>query len=423
MGMTAALTGYVASYWGFPPVLAVLFGIGLGLSIGLIHGTLVARFGMPAFIVTLAGLSIWRGTGHLTTGAQATPKLDSLFDFFGRYNPLSPLRDGYKDATLPEFLMPLGRWIDANWLEYFRTFQMSLVIFIVFFIVLGLIVKHTKLGRYTYAIGSNEQGSRQAGINVRLYKTLAYVICSFTAAFGALMFLGRAPYAKSDYGQMWELDAIAAVVIGGTSLFGGRGSILGTFLGVILLKLINNGLTLAQLNTFWQMIVLGMIILLAVGIDIVRQNASPERIKQVLFAIGAATLLFAAMHPASSYFGSLIALHEHQSMQAILDAGGQLAPNQMTRLLDSEALITVQAVVSSQALLAWGLLIATIAGFVMVGSPSRVRALVLGGVIVAAAIGLMLQGLPGFPVLMLGLVTVLGSLMTDDLFQRAKAAH
>jgi hypothetical protein len=222
---------------------------------------------------------------------------------------------------------------------------------------------------------------------------------------------------------MWELDAIAAVVIGGTSLFGGRGSILGTFLGVILLKLINNGLTLAQLNTFWQMIVLGMIILLAVGIDIVRQNASPERIKQVLFAIGAATLLFAAMHPASSYFGSLIALHEHQSMQAILDAGGQLAPNQMTRLLESEALIAVQAVVSSQALLAWGLLIATIAGFVMVGSPSRVRALVLGGVIVAAAIGLMLQGLPGFPVLMLGLVTVLGSLMTDDLFQRAKAAH
>ena len=75
MGMIAALVGYVASYWGFPPILAILFGMALGLGIGLIHGSLVARFGMPAFIVTLAGLSIWRGTGHLTTGAQATPKL------------------------------------------------------------------------------------------------------------------------------------------------------------------------------------------------------------------------------------------------------------------------------------------------------------------------------------------------------------
>ena len=222
---------------------------------------------------------------------------------------------------------------------------------------------------------------------------------------------------------MWELDAIAAVVIGGTSLFGGRGSILGTFLGVILLKLINNGLTLAQLNTFWQMIVLGMIILLAVGIDIVRQNATPERIKQVLFAIGAATLLFAAMHPASNYFGSLIALHEHQSMQAIVAAGGQLAPNQMTRLLEADAIDTLEAMIRSQALLSWGLLIATVVGFVMVANPTQQRAFILTGVIVLSAVGLIMQGLPGLPVLILGLVAVLGSLMTDDLFQRAKVVY
>mgnify|MGYP003770711363 FL=1 len=420
MGMTAALTGYVASYWGFPPILAILFGIALGLSIGLIHGTLIARFGMPAFIVTLAGLSIWRGTGHLTTGAQATPKLDAVFDFFGRYNPLSPLRDGYRDGTLPEVLMPLGKWMDSLWLEYFRTFQMSLVIFIVFFIVLGLIVKHTKLGRYTYAIGSNEQGARQAGIDVRLYKTLAYVVCSFTAAFGALMFLGRAPYAKSDYGQMWELDAIAAVVIGGTSLFGGRGSILGTFLGVILLKLINNGLTLAQLNTFWQMIVLGMIILLAVGIDIVRQNASPMRIKQVLFAIGAAALLFAAMHPASQYFGSLIALHEHNSMQALLALGGQLAPNQVTRVLSSEELIALRDLLDASVWLAWGLLLATAFGIAAIARPTAATASLMIGLLFVSAAGLFMQGLPGLPILLLGLVAILGSYVTDDLFHRAK---
>ena len=153
MGMTAALTGYVASYWGFPPMVSILFGLCLGMGIGLVHGTLVARFGMPAFIVTLAGLSIWRGTGHLSTGAQATPKLDGVFDFFGRYNPLSPLREGFRAETLPDFLMPLGQWVDANWIAYLRTFQMSGVIFLLFFIFAALIVKHTKLGRYIYAIG------------------------------------------------------------------------------------------------------------------------------------------------------------------------------------------------------------------------------------------------------------------------------
>ena len=107
MGMIAALVGYVASYWGFPPILAILFGMALGLGIGLIHGSLVARFGMSAFIVTLAGLSIWRGTGHLTTGAQATPKLDSVFDFFGRYNPFMPFAR--------RSVMARCQLVDATW--------------------------------------------------------------------------------------------------------------------------------------------------------------------------------------------------------------------------------------------------------------------------------------------------------------------
>ena len=201
MGMIAALVGYVASYWGFLPILAILFGMALGLGIGLIHGSLVARFGMPAFIVTLAGCL--SGAAQDTNDRSAgDTQVDPVFDFFGRYNPFMPLRQAFRDGSLPDWLMPLGSWVDANWVAYFRTFQMSLVIFILFFIVLGLVVKHTKLGRYIYAIGSNEQGSRQAGIDVRLYKTLAYVVCSMTAALGALMFLGRAPYAKSDYGQM-----------------------------------------------------------------------------------------------------------------------------------------------------------------------------------------------------------------------------
>lgn len=419
MGMIAALVGYVASYWGFPPVLAILFGMALGLGIGLIHGTLVARYGMPAFIVTLAGLSIWRGTGHLTTGAQATPKLDGVFDFFGRYNPFTPFRSAFKDGSLPDFLMPLGAWVDANWIAYFRTFQMSLVIFILFFIVLGLVVKHTKLGRYIYAIGSNEQGSRQAGIDVQFYKTLAYVVCSMTAALGALMFLGRAPYAKSDYGQMWELDAIAAVVIGGTSLFGGRGSVLGTFLGVILLKLIANGLTLAQLNTFWQMVVLGLIILLAVGIDIVRQNATPEKIKQVLFAVAAASLFFASIHPISQFVSSQLSLLEHSNSAAMLAEGLRLAPTQTVRLLDEASYAAVVAIASGTWVYALLLSVMVAFGFATMAKPHKATALFGMALMVAAGALLAVGGWPGVPVLALGLAALLGSLYTDTLFAQA----
>ena len=96
MGMTAALMGYLVSYLGVDPLLAIAMGIACGMGVGFIHGGLVAWFGMPAFIVTLAGLSVWRGTGHLATGAQATPQLPSTFDTFGRWNPFEPLRSAYQ---------------------------------------------------------------------------------------------------------------------------------------------------------------------------------------------------------------------------------------------------------------------------------------------------------------------------------------
>ncbi len=333
MGMVAALTGYLVSFWGFPPGMSILAGLAIGSLVGILHGGLIAYLGMPAFIVTLAGLSVWRGTAHLTTGAKATPELPDLFDYFGRFNPLAWLRTGYKDSTLPTILEPVGKFVDAYWMSTFRTFQMSLLIFILFFIVLALIINKTRLGRYTYSIGSNEQGSRQAGINTRFYKLLPYFICSASAALGAFLFLGRAPYAKSDYGQMWELDAIAAVVIGGTSLFGGRGTLLGTFFGVILLKLINNGLTLAQLNTFWQMVVTGIVILIAIGIDIVRQNQSAELTRRMIVFIGSAMSFFVFMTPASLYLRAWVAVHEHNSVTYLKESGQKLVTAHNYRLL------------------------------------------------------------------------------------------
>ncbi|NOX35770.1 MAG: ABC transporter permease [Deltaproteobacteria bacterium] len=424
MGMIAALTGYVSSYWGFPPVMAILFGLCLGLMVGLLNGTFIAYFGMPAFIVTLAGLSIWRGVGHLSTGAQATPRLPALFDYFGRFNPLSPFRNAYREGSLPNFLNPLGNWINKNWIDYFRTFQMSMIILIVFFVLLSIIINNTKFGRYVYAIGSNEEGSRQAGINTRLYKLIAYLICSMCVAFGAMLFLGRAPYAKSDYGQMWELDAIAAVVIGGTSLFGGRGSVIGTFLGIILLKLINNGLTLAQLETFWQMIVTGMIIIMAVGIDIVRQQKSPFRVRQMVLAVAAVLALLVVMTPGAKTLRSWVHISEHNSAVALEETlkakNKHLAPTQKTRIMDTEELDAAHAAVKKNTIPAVGFMILFLLAAVHVFRPDNKHSFILAGLFVASTIPLVLLGYSvAAPFLILGAILLAGSTLIDYLFERA----
>ena len=422
MGMTAALTGYVASFWGFPPIWAIATGLALGASIGFFQGSLIARLGMPAFIVTLAGLSTWRGAGHLATGAQATPKLPEAFDGFGRYNPLSPLREGYKDGTLADWLIPFGQFVDANWIGYFRTFQMSMILFILIFVVLALIVSNTAYGRYVYAIGSNEAGARQAGINTAGYKVMTYVICSTFAAFGALLFLGRAPYAKSDYGQMWELDAIAAVVIGGTSLFGGRGTILGTFFGVILLKLINNGLTLAQLNTFWQMIVTGLIILIAVGLDIVRQSRDDEIVRRFLASIGSAMALLTLMTPAALWFRAKIALLEHEAAASLKGSGMSLAPGQNARLLSPPEIDAFISAISANGLPSLLCMILLGISVVPVIFRSHFAGYAVGGIFIALAIALAASTLAqASPFLVLGAVAIIGSTFVEPIFERARS--
>jgi ribose/xylose/arabinose/galactoside ABC-type transport system permease subunit len=421
MGMVAAVTGYIVSYWGLPPWMAILCGLVLGAIIGGIHGTMVAYIGMPAFIVTLAGLSVWRGSAHLSTGAQATPKLPEIFDLFGRYNPFSGLRADFKAGELSGIMEPIGAFIDVHWMGFFRTFQMSMVIFIVFFILLAVVVSNMRIGRYIYAIGSNEQGSRQAGINTKLYTMYTYLICSMGAALGAMLFLGRAPYAKSDYGQMWELNAIAAVVIGGTSLFGGRGTVIGTFMGVILLKLINNGLTLAQLETFWQMVVTGLIILVAVGIDIVRQSKSAEKVQRMLGVVAVVLALFAALTPLSALVSSVINLHEHNSMVAMQIAGDKLAAYQNARLLDESAVSALSATISDTWLMSLAMLVLVVAGGFAAWRMDKSIAHVMAALYFVVAIGLVFMDMSAAaPLLILGSFTMLGSSFIPYIFTRAR---
>ena len=155
--------------------MAILTGLSIGLLVGAFQGVLVAYFGMPAFIATLAGLSIWRGTGHLSTGAQATPKLPIDFDTFGRFNPFLNIRNEFKAGNLEGYWSTFGNFVDSNWLNFFRTFQMSMLIFILFFLILSIIIANTRYGRYIYAIGSNALGARQSGINTSLYLSLIHI--------------------------------------------------------------------------------------------------------------------------------------------------------------------------------------------------------------------------------------------------------
>ena len=421
MGMTAALTGYVCSFWGFPPWMAILTGLSIGLLVGAFQGVLVAYFGMPAFIATLAGLSIWRGTGHLSTGAQATPKLPIDFDTFGRFNPFLNIRNEFKAGNLEGFWATFGNFVDSNWLNFFRTFQMSMLIFILFFLILSIIIANTRYGRYIYAIGSNALGARQSGINTSLYTMMTYMLCSLSAAFGALLFLGRAPYAKSDYGQMWELDAIAAVVIGGTSLFGGRGSLWGTFMGVILLKLINNGLTLAQLDTFWQMVVTGLIILLAVGIDLVRQSKNSKNVRKLLVAVSSFMAFLTMMTPASLFLKAQISLLEHNASKNLQIAGGKLANGQTARLLGPKEIDDLQQIILSNTSISFLCFILFILSLLPIFFLNKLLAIFTSICFILLIIPIVNIGYTvTIPFLIFGVIVLIMSLFVDLIFERAR---
>lgn len=244
VGALTALAGAVAGYLmvklGVNPYLAIAVAFAIGASVGVFNGYLVAYVGIPAFIVTLGGLTLWRGLAFDLTGG---------FDMAGLPEPFPTIGYG-------EFLglaMPI--WITAA-----------------FYLLMGFMLSGTKLGRYVYAIGSNEMGARQVGINIRGYKLGVYVVSGLACALAAIVLMGRMDSASGKMAQMFELDAIAAVILGGTSLFGGRGSLWGSLLGAILISMIRNGMNLLEVSQFKQMMAIGAVVIIAVWIDVVRRQ-------------------------------------------------------------------------------------------------------------------------------------------------------
>jgi ribose/xylose/arabinose/galactoside ABC-type transport system permease subunit len=230
-------------------VVTLLAGLAVGCAAGWINALPVVRLGLPPFITTLAMMQVARGLALILAHGQPIPLVDST--------PFAWLGTGYI------FTGTIRGLPGISW----QVLVMGLVA-IVFAIILG----RTAFGRYVLALGGNEEAARLAGIDTRTVKTLVYVISGGCAAIGGMLLMARFSSGNPVNGTGAELQCIAAVVVGGTSLMGGRGTIVGTFFGALLIGVLNNVMNLLAIESYMQQIVLGAVILLAVVLDELRKR-------------------------------------------------------------------------------------------------------------------------------------------------------
>lgn len=214
---------------------AIVAGVATGATLGSVNGIAITRFKLPPFVATLGMLSIARGLTMLWTGGFPINQLGSSFAILG-------------SGVL--FGMPVPVWI-----------MLSLTCFFI------VVTRQTRFGRHLYAVGGSERAALFTGLRVNRVKLAAYTLAGALSGIAGLIVTSRLDSAQPNAGLGYELDSIAAVVIGGTSLSGGRGSVAGTVLGSLIIGVLNNGLFLLNVSPFWQQVLKGLVILLAVAID------------------------------------------------------------------------------------------------------------------------------------------------------------
>ncbi len=235
---SSAITVYLLGI-GYHPVVAVFSGLLLGTVIGSINGFFITKGKLQPFIVTLATMTIFRGATLVFTEGR-------------------PINAGYEKNA--ELFSKIGS-------GYFLNIPIPIWIMLVAIILGYFILKKTTLGRYVYAIGGNEEATKLSGVNVTKIKVLVYSISGFLAALAGIIIAARLSSAQPTAGQGYELDAIAAVVLGGTSLSGGVGTILGTIVGALIIGILNNALNLLDITSYYQLLIKGVVILVAVLLD------------------------------------------------------------------------------------------------------------------------------------------------------------
>ncbi|WP_419876249.1 sugar ABC transporter permease [Candidatus Pristimantibacillus sp. PTI5] len=301
VGSLVGLTGGIAAIlnvwyeWNTIPV--ILATLAIGAAIGFIQGWIIAYRAVPAFIVTLGGMLIFRGILFGTTGsvtiAPLTPSVKAIGqsyvgDLIGWIFGIAALavagymvmrkrtaraKFGFDVEPFAVSILRLGV-IGALVIGFvylmnsYKGIPVPFVMVIVLSLIFTFIAKNTTFGRQVYAIGGNPEAARLSGINIKRRILLVFVLCNTLAAIAALVLTARLNAATMSAGQNYELDAIAACVIGGTSLMGGTGTIAGAIIGALVMASLDNGMSLMNLESFWQYIVKGGILILAVYVDI-----------------------------------------------------------------------------------------------------------------------------------------------------------
>jgi ribose transport system permease protein len=259
VGSVLALSGVVAALLvkaGVPIPLGMLGGVAVGGLCGFVNGLCVTRMGLPPFIATLGMMLVARGLALQITGARPVSRLGDAFGELGngalfRISHIGA--DGFPDTVFPGIPYPV-------------------IIMVVLAVAVSIMLTRTSLGRHIYAVGSNAEAARLSGVNVRRVTLFTYVLSGVLAGLTGCVLMSRLVTAQPNEGVMYELDAIASAVIGGTSLMGGVGTISGTAIGAFVIGVLRNGLNMNGVSSFIQQIIIGLVILGTVWIDQIRNR-------------------------------------------------------------------------------------------------------------------------------------------------------
>lgn len=287
---------------GYAPTAALLATLGVGLVISLVQGWLTAYQKVPAFIVTLAGMMVFRGLSMGVTAGVTIPLEDSWIKAFGSaYVPTtvgsviagaavlflvvtrlrrrsSALQHG--TATSSAMMTMLGLLLISALIAGF-TYTMNnyegvpvpVLVMLALMVIFNFIATKTVFGRHVYAVGGSVEAAHLSGVNVRKVVLGNFLLMGVLTTVAAMILTARVESAQPDAGQLLELDAVASCVIGGTSLMGGKGTIAGALLGALVMESLNNGMSLANMEAFWQYIVKGLVLVVAVWLDVASQKA------------------------------------------------------------------------------------------------------------------------------------------------------
>ena len=296
LGLAGGIAAIVLTSWGYGIVPAILAAIAVGVIIGVVQGGLTAYLNIPAFIVTLGGLLAWRGAVKGITSSETVPIADQTFKSFGQsyvapnigwilavaailavlyitFRNIKTAKEyGENDTNstkeILKSLLPIGAIVTFIYvMNSYAGVPIPVLILLAVALLGFFITNHTTFGRYLYAIGGNPDAARLSGINNKLNILKVFALLGALTGIASIIFTARVGSAAPDAGVLKELDAIAACVIGGASLMGGRGTIFGACLGALIMASLDNGMSLLNVRDFMQEIIKGSILVAAVGLD------------------------------------------------------------------------------------------------------------------------------------------------------------